>query len=383
MMRVFFRAMGSAAGILTGLLAVRAPLPADTGTFQLFPPGSSPSPLLSPDPDEGYPIFDSPVLLSELRPASEVRLILRIPKSALSLHASESLPPPIVVNPKTPGLPSAWKPAATALVMATTVGYQLGNSLKETSRDGFHFTAEGFYGQNTYTGGVDKAAHFVDYTIAQRALYNTYRRIGYADRQSGWLGFGTAMAAGLVNEIGDGTTIFGFSWEDILMDSVGAGTAAVLARTGWDDTFGFRFGAVNQQETPACCVDFTNIGRDYSGEIYTADVKIAGLARRLHVNPGPAQFLLFSLTYGTNGYDTGSPEIRQRLVGFEIGIHFSEILRAIGVPTEPVWGEVLYYFFDTLRIPYTAIGVRYDLNHNEWFGPTAGRTPFRVPSAPR
>src|SRR5215831_1467015 len=131
-MRVLVRAMGSTAVFIVGLLAVRAPLCADTGTFQLFPPGSSPSPLLSPDPEEPYAIFDPPVLLSELGPASQVRLIFRIPESALSLHASESLPPPIVVNPKTPRLPEAWKPAATAIVMATTVGYQLGNSLKET-----------------------------------------------------------------------------------------------------------------------------------------------------------------------------------------------------------------------------------------------------------
>jgi hypothetical protein len=42
---------------------------------------------------------------------------------------------------------------------------------------------------------------------------------------------------------------------------------------------------------------------------------------------------------------------------------------------------VLYFFFDSIRLPYTAIGVRYDLNNHEWFGPTAGRTPFRSPPA--
>jgi hypothetical protein len=128
-------------------------------------------------------------------------------------------------------------------------------------------------------------------------------------------------------------------------------------------------------------VDNSNIGRDYSGEVYTADVKISGLARRLRFDPGPARFLLFSVTYGTNGYDTVAPQLRQRLVGLEVGIHFSEILRSIGLPSEPVWGEVIYFFFDTIRIPFTAIGVRYDVNNHEWFGPTAGRTTFRVPAS--
>jgi hypothetical protein len=87
------------------------------------------------------------------------------------------------------------------------------------------------------------------------------------------------------------------------------------------------------------------------------------------------------MTYGTNGYKHAAVDLRQRLVGMEIGIHFSEILRSLGVPSEPIWGEVLYFFFDSIRIPYTAISVRYDLNKSEWFGPTAGRTPFRRPPA--
>jgi predicted lipoprotein DUF2279 len=381
-MRVPLRTLGSAAVALAGLLG-GAPLGGDTGTFHLFPPGSSASPLLSPDPEERGAVFEAPVLLAELRPAGEVRLDLRIPDGALSLHASDRLPP-IVVNAKNPGLPGAWKPTATAFVMATTIGYSAGNSLKEASYHGtFHSTGEGFFGRSTYTGGADKMAHFVDYAVAQRALSYTFQRIGYSSSQSGWLGFATAFAGGLTTEIGDGTTIFGFSWEDLLMDALGAGTATVLARTGWNDTFGLRFGSISQDPTPGCCVDDSNIGRDYSGEIYTADVKISGLSRRLRFNPGPARFLLFSVTYGTNGYDHVAPELRQRLVGVEIGIHFSEILRAIGVPSEPVWGEVLYFFFDTLRIPYTAIGVRYDVNNHEWFGPTAGRTTFRVPPGSR
>jgi hypothetical protein len=380
-MRVSFRAVHSAAIALAALVYSGGNLRADAGSFQLFPPASSPSPLLSPDPEEAYAIFDSPVLLAGWK-RCEMRLDLRIPESVLSLYSAEPPANPIVLTARRPGLPGAWKSAATAFVMATTIGYSAGNSVKEVPYQGtFHFTTEGFFGRNTYTGGVDKMAHFVDYTVAQRALHYTYQRIGYDSSQSGWLAFGTALAAGLTTEIGDGTTIFGFSWEDLLMDGLGAGTATLLTRSGWNDTFGFRFGSISQEATPACCVDNSNIGRDYSGEVYTADVKISGLARRLRFDPGPARFLLFSVTYGTNGYDTVAPQLRQRLVGLEVGIHFSEILRSIGLPSEPVWGEVIYFFFDTIRIPFTAIGVRYDVNNHEWFGPTAGRTPFRVPAS--
>ena|SRR5215471_4709174 len=389
-MRVLSRRVGAAALFLAVLLAGRGSLAAESevgpGTFRLFPPGMVPNPLLSPDPDPDpeRSLLDTAVFLSEPDdpPVEEVRLDLHLPDAVLAVHA----PPPTISLPVTrrSGLTGSLKTLTTGAIFAATIGFSAGNSLKETSYPGpYHFTAEGFFGQHTYTGGVDKMAHFVDYTIAQRALASAFRRTGYTDDLSGWMAFGGAFAGGLITEIGDGTTIFGFSFEDLLMDTLGAASATGLARSGWDDTIGFRFGAVAQDKTPSCCIDTSNIGRDYSGEIYTADLKLSGLFRRLNRDPGPARFLLFSVTYGTNGYNTASPDLRQRLVGVEIGIHFAEILREIGVPREPIWGGVLYFFFDTLRIPYTAIGVRYDLNHNEWFGPTAGHTAFPVSSGSR
>jgi hypothetical protein len=158
------------------------------------------------------------------------------------------------------------------------------------------------------------------------------------------------------------------------MDALGALSSAGLAHSGWDDAFGFRAGWSIPQQTRCCASD--HVGRDYSGEIYTADVKISGLGNHLRYEPGLARYFLFSVTYGTDGYRYAPPELRQRLLGFEIGIHFSEILRSLGVPRETLWGEVLYLLFDSIRLPYTAIGFRYDLNHHQWFGPTAGRTAF-------
>jgi hypothetical protein len=263
-----------------------------------------------------------------------------------------------------------------ASVVALSIGYSLENSMREPSPNGgFHETSEGFFGESTYTGGADKAAHFVHYTMAARLFETTYQRIGYSDGTSRWLAFGTAVGTGLATEVGDGTTLFGFSWEDFVMDALGAASAMGLSATGWDDTLGFRFGNyISQHHYSDCCPDTGRYGRDYSGEIYTTDVKLAGAARRLKLDFGPARYLLFSMTYGTNGYRHAPAALQQRLVGFEIGIHFSEILRSLRVPREPLWGEALYTFFEMIRLPYTAIGVRYDLNHGQWFGPTAGRT---------
>jgi predicted lipoprotein DUF2279 len=368
------------------ILLISKALAADTGTFRLFPSTLPRDPFLAPETEvseSGVTLMKGTVLITETASLEGPRFGLPFSDRAqLSVASPVNLPVPRV---RTMGVPPVWKPVLTALIAGTAVGYSTGNSVKEERYENsrFHFGNEGFFGQHTYTGGVDKVAHFVDYNLAQVALANTYGRIGYASGQSGWIGFATSVAAGLATEIGDGTTYYGFSWEDFLADALGAATAMGLSRSGWNDTIGFRIGRFSQDSSPSCCLDSSNIGRDYSGEIYTADLKIVGLARRLRFNPGPARFLLLSATYGTNGYRLVAQDLRQRLVGLEVGVNFSEIFRSLGVPSEPLWGEVFYYFFDSFRIPYTAIGVRYDVNSGEWFGPTAGRTRFRVPSGSR
>jgi hypothetical protein len=83
------------------------------------------------------------------------------------------------------------------------------------------------------------------------------------------------------------------------------------------------------------------------------------------------------MTYGSSGYRYAPPELRQRLIGLEVGLNFGEILRAIRLPEKTWWGEIIYLAFDSIRIPYTAVGLRYDLNGGAWHGPTAGRTSLR------
>jgi hypothetical protein len=121
-----------------------------------------------------------------------------------------------------------------------------------------------------------------------------------------------------------------------------------------------------------CCQTPGN-GRDYSNEIYTADLKFAGLARRFDLKHiGLFRFLLVSVTYGTKGYPSGIPSSRERQVGFEIGLNLQEILNAVGVGQDTWWGFGLHFIFDNFRVPFASVGFRYDLNHHRWCGPNNG-----------
>ncbi len=120
------------------------------------------------------------------------------------------------------------------------------------------------------------------------------------------------------------------------------------------------------------CCPYGGTGKDYTPEIYTADLKLAGLGERAKFNPGPARFLMVSVSYSAKGYPYSDPLVRERQVGFELGINFGEILRALRVPPDKWWSKILYFAFDVLRFPYTQVGMYYDLNNGHWYGPGIG-----------
>ena len=245
-----------------------------------------------------------------------------------------------------------------ALIPVTTWGLVAANSLLGYHNRSFHVHHEGWFGANTRDGGADKASHFADYYIVSKEIAFVYRALGYSDNAALWLGFGVATVTGLVNEASDGTTKYGFSWEDLAMDTAGAGTAALLSATRTEDLLGIRTSHVPSST--------------YTHDVYSADVKLSGLGRRLGVNLGPLRWLLFSVTYGTKGYRVTPPIEQQRQVGFEIGLNLDQILVDLRVTRATWWGWALHLVGDNVRFPYTALGMRYDMNHGKWHGPNAG-----------
>lgn len=258
-----------------------------------------------------------------------------------------------------------------AISVATLAG-SAWNSFGDGPNEKFHFTREGWIGQNTYAGGGDKASHVVSYYIVAKILTGLNIELGMKKDDAALFGTGVSLLAGLVTELGDGRGKYGFSYEDLVMDSVGAFSSLGISYFGLDDLVGYRAGLV-PAPTAVCC-PYGGTGKDYTQEIYTADLKLAGLADRMRFNAGPARFFLVSVSYSAKGYPYADPLVRERQVGFELGINFAEILRAVGVRPDKWWSKILYLAFDILRIPYTQVGMYYDLNNGHWYGPGIGDT---------
>ena len=78
------------------------------------------------------------------------------------------------------------------------------------------------------------------------------------------------------------------------------------------------------------------------------------------------------MTYGAKGYRVTPPIDEQRQLGFEIGLNLQQILFDLGVRRSTWWGYPLHVVADNVRFPFTAVGMRVDLNRGKWHGPNNG-----------
>ena len=268
------------------------------------------------------------------------------------------------IEPAAPELPR-WeflerhRRLLSILLPVATVALVSVDALLPYSQDPFRVDNEGWFGRNTDNGGADKASHLADYYIIAGLYEDIYRMMGYSEKEAVLWGFGVALATGLAVELNNGfSKQYGFSWEDFTMDVAGATISSVLSLTHTRDLFGLRTSHLPHDT--------------YTHDVYSADFKISGLEKRLGLNLGPLRWLLFSVTYGTKGYQVSPPIRLQRQLGFEIGLNLQQILNDLGVRRSTWWGYGLHLVADNVRFPFTAVGMRYDLNSGKWLGPNSG-----------
>jgi uncharacterized protein YfiM (DUF2279 family) len=334
------------------------------------------------DADESPAHYFSPTAAKDAEASRELLATSPWPPPGLSEVTLRGLPPELMAEfaAETPAAGKTYAPklftrstkiVTTGVLVAITAWAALG--VQKDDYNAWHFTREKFFGKDTYAGGADKCSHFILSAFLARELGWVYEKQDHPPDQSYALSLGVTVLAGVIQEIGDAFTPYGYSWEDITADTLGGVAGAALSYYRLNDLIGLRFGFIQENVPPAtCCVE--SLGENYSHEIYSGDLKIAGLAQRMHFNPGIARFLLLSATYSTKayGHDPARPD-RQRNVGMDIGLNLPEIMTAVGVPENTWWGTALYKALNLFRIPFTAFGVRYDMNHKKWHGPDTGQ----------
>ena len=349
-----------AAAVLVPVGAARAEAfhlftPADEAEFGRSPLEARPVASFAPSADEAAPLPGEPQAAS--------------PPSARLCVLFQCVREPIAPAPK------LWTKSVAVWTGAALLG-GFADGIEGPANYGFHdfhFTNEGYFQTWTYGGGADKASHFVISATLAGILFDAYRLNGLSKDQAFWLSLGATVVAGALVEIGDGLTPYGFSAQDLIADTLGTASEALLKRTGTDDLVGFRIGKVPTAIPPEVLGDRTGtLGLDYTNEIYAADLKFPGLFARASASPGLGRFFLSSFVFMTKGYGYAPPiPSRYQEVGFELGLNFPEIAKAFGVSRETWWGDLLLRALEFFRIPYTQVGAYYNLTNGKWYGPGA------------
>jgi len=299
------------------------------------------------------------VVVSCSRPAAAAGFSLGEPEEVL---APAPAPRPLLDSK------SAW---LTAGVLAVTPALGYWAWWRDEPGSRFVVAHEDLFGSGTYAGGADKASHVYAGWASQHLLESAYRGVGRTDSEARLLSVWVASVAGLLVEAGDGFSQYGASWEDAAMNVVGAVASSQVGRFGLRDTVGMRLGSVPTTIPHPCC-RYGGYGADYSKQLYTLDLKLAGFLPRVGTRPGPARFLLVSVAYGSRGYRYSPAWARERNLGLELGLNVAEVLRAAGVPEERWWGAALLGVLSYVRLPYTSLGLYYDLNRSRWWSGVYG-----------
>jgi hypothetical protein len=183
-----------------------------------------------------------------------------------------------------------------------------------------HAQPEGWFGQNTDEGGADKIGHlWSTYTVAD-ALAHTYEGWGYEPEAAAVNGAWSSFAIMGFMELGDSFSSYGFSYEDMLMNTAGAAASYLFFKyPELDKKLDLRW---EYKPNP----DETDFFTDYQHSKYLVALQLDGFDQ---LNGSPLEYLELHAGYYIRGFDEREPD-RERNLYVGIGVDVGKILTQLG-----------------------------------------------------
>lgn len=205
------------------------------------------------------------------------------------------------------------------LVNSLIIGW--GVSKWDWGTEPLHVRNEGWFDEESKTGGSDKTGHFFMTYLLSRMLTARFEARGWDRETAALYGVSSGMLAMTLLEIGDGTSPYGFSPEDLLSDAAGAVMAYLLkVNPRLDDFIDIRF---EYFPTHGYAKD-GDLTTDYSGMKHLVAFQPAGFDALKSSWIGLLEVQLGYYTRGFRSYDT-MEESRNVYVG--VGLSLSELAR--------------------------------------------------------
>ena len=209
---------------------------------------------------------------------------------------------------------------------------------------GVNSQSEGWFSEDTRSGGADKLGHFYTSYSLSHLLGTTYENWGYSQKKSAMLGSVSSFTLMGWMEAGDSFSTFGFAGEDFLMNTVGCITGYYMAVSPeLSEKIDLRIEYLPEFDTADVFTDYDHIK-------YFLALKLDGFDS---VKNEVLKFLEFNLGYYTRDYSGGTDKKRNLFVG--IGLNMSEIFNQCGMKKTSKLAEYV-------QVPFTYAGRDEDLN---------------------
>ena len=215
----------------------------------------------------------------------------------------------------------------------------------------FRTQKEGWFGQNTSSGGADKLGHVFSAYVGTRLVTQAFGALGNEPEPARRFAAASTLAVMLGIEVLDGySKKYRFSWEDAVMDIVGVGLGYLMERNRkLDNLLDFRL-LYRKSEGSS----FDPAG-DYSGQTYLLVAKASAIPA-LRENSVLRYFEL-AAGYGTRGYH-GPPAVeRERNLYFGVSVNLSEVLAQTvfrGAKERGAARRATDLFLEFVQVPGTA-----------------------------
>lgn len=204
----------------------------------------------------------------------------------------------------------------------------------------FHAESEGWFQHDTTEGGADKLGHLYTGYVLSRIFGSFYRDWDLPPGRAAAQAAVTSLLITGTMELGDAFSPYGASWEDMVMNAVGAWAGYALMRNEtWrerlDLRIEYRFNS-----------DATDPSTDYEHARYLVALKLAGFRP---LRETPLRWLELQGGYYARGYaDALAPDRRTSYIA--VGLNFVELTRQRGLDRTASFLQFYQPYDSTLRL---------------------------------
>lgn len=223
---------------------------------------------------------------------------------------------------------------------------------------GFSFRDEGWFSKDTYAGGTDKLAHFYSHYTLDRISYYMYRQSGLSRSDALKHSLILATSVGLLIEVGDGISHYGFSFNDLISDMAGIGLGHLLNYDAYlDELIGLQLWwwhddtATGQHKRGQKLRDPVD---DYNNQKYVLNFRMAAIP--ILRDFSPTRYLNIDVGYFSRGFKDSPVDAQlQKTLYTGLSINVSQVLRDLFPNSDS--GYAVSTFSRFYQFPYTSIDV--------------------------